>query len=331
MPILALSGGRPCPIDDPSKKRASQDTHPADDAPPDCLGRIHRAIDFILANLHRSLTLDDVARAVHVSPFHFHRVFRSIVGETPAQLTRRVRLERAVSILSHDPARPLTSVALDCGFASSSDFSRAFKQRYGVPPSAFDVESWRAEDGPRSGASSRRGGGRAGPAAARRREPGRVRGGPSRSAARLVAYRRVLHPFREGVVAEAAERLVDWAASVGLADSAWYGYMWDDPQVVALSDCRYDVAVECPEPPPAGSLPGDVGLHRFPGLRVAEVAMDGGIDVEMRLFDWLYRVWLPTSGYLPDDQPCFEAWVGRPFAHGPERFELAVQFPVCRA
>ena len=59
--------------------------------------------------------------------------------------------------------------------------------------------------------------------------------------------------------------------------------------------------------------------------------MDGAIDVEMRLFDWLYRVWLPTSGYLPDDQPCFEAWVGRPFAHGAERFELAVQLPVYRA
>jgi len=59
--------------------------------------------------------------------------------------------------------------------------------------------------------------------------------------------------------------------------------------------------------------------------------MDGGLDVEMRLFDWLYRVWLPTSGYLPCDQPCFKAWVGRPFAHGLERFELAVQLPVCRA
>jgi AraC family transcriptional regulator len=313
-------------------ERVLQDTHPADAAPPDCLGRINRAIDFILANLHRSHTLDDVARAVHVSPFHFHRVFRSIVGETPAQFTRRVRLERAISVLSHDPARPLTSVALDCGFASSSDFSRAFKQRYGVPPSAFDIGTLRAErrDEIRRVVEA---GGRVVPILP---PPGGenpdgfevvVRDLPPR----LVAYRRVLQPFREGVVAEAAERLIDWAESVGRADGAWYGYMWDDPKVVALSDCRYDVALECPQPPPAGSLPGDVGLHRFPAMRVAEVPMDGGIDVEMRLLDWIYRVWLPTSGYLPDDQPCFEAWVGRPFAHGLERFEVAVQLPVCRA
>jgi AraC family transcriptional regulator len=313
-------------------ERTVQDTHPADAASPDCLGRINRAIDFILANLQQSPTLDDVARAVHVSPFHFHRVFQSIVGETPAQFTRRVRLERAISILSHGRGRPLTSVALDCGFASSSDFSRAFKQRYGVPPSAFDIASWRAEGRQEIRRVVEAGGGVAPvlPPPEGENPDGFsvvIRDLPPR----LVVYRRVLHPFREGVVADAAERLVDWAAPRGLTDGVWYGYMWDDPNVVALSDCRYDVAVECPEPPPAGPLPGDVGLHRFPAMRVAEVSMDGGIDVEMRLLDWIFRVWLPTSGYLPDDQPCFEAWVGHPFAHGLERFELAVQLPVCQA
>lgn len=308
------------------------DTHPADDAPPDCLGRVNRAIDFILANLERSPTLDDIARAAHVSPFHFHRVFQSIVGETPAQFTRRLRLERAISILSHDPTRSLTSVALDCGFASSSDFSRAFKQRYGVPPSAFDVESWRAEGQEEIRRSVEEGG-----VAAPILPPPEgenpdgfevvLRDLPSR----LVAYQRVLHPFREGVVVKAAERLVRWAEAVGFADGEWFGYMWDDPEIVALADCRYDVAVECPEPPPKASVPADIGLHRFPALRVAEVSMDGGIDIEMRLLDWIYRVWLPTSGYLPADQPCFEAWVGRPFAHGIERFELAIQLPVYRA
>ena len=309
-----------------------QDTHPADTAPPDCLGRINRAIDFILANLHHSHTLDDIARAAHVSPFHFHRLFHSIVGETPAKFTQRVRLERAITILSHSPARPLTSIALDCGFASSSDFSRAFKQRYGVPPSAFDIETWRAQ---RRGEIQRvvEAGGGVAPA-----PPPSAGANPDGFAvtirdlpARLVAYRRVLHPFRDGVVAEAAARLIDWAESAGLADGAWYGYMWDDPKVVALNNCRYDIAVECPEPPPTASLPGDIGLHQFPPMRIAEVAMDGGIDLEMRLFDWLYRTWLPTSGYLPDDQPCFEAWVNQPFAHGLERFELAVQLPICRS
>jgi AraC family transcriptional regulator len=45
----------------------------------------------------------------------------------------------------------------------------------------------------------------------------------------------------------------------------------------------------------------------------------------------LYGTWLPGSGYVPDDQPGFEAWIGRPFAHGTEYFEIDAQLPIKRA
>ena len=63
---------------------------------------------------------------------------------------------------------------------------------------------------------------------------------------------------------------------------------------------------------------------------VAQLAVRGGIDLELRALDWLYGTWLPSSGYIPDEQPGFEAWMGRPFAHGLEYFEIHLQLPVCR-
>jgi AraC family transcriptional regulator len=63
-------------------------------------------------------------------------------------------------------------------------------------------------------------------------------------------------------------------------------------------------------------------------MRVAEVVLSGGIDLEVRAIDWLYKTWLPRSGFVPDDQPAFEAWIGRPFAHGTEHFTIACQLPV---
>ena len=54
------------------------------------------------------------------------------------------------------------------------------------------------------------------------------------------------------------------------------------------------------------------------------------VDMEMRALDWMWGTWLPTSGYVPSDQPCFESWIGEPFAHGIEHFELCVQIPVER-
>jgi len=71
----------------------------------DYVQRVNRAIDYILRNLERPLPLELVASAACFSPFHFHRVFRSLLGETLGQFVKRVRLERALSILSHDPGR----------------------------------------------------------------------------------------------------------------------------------------------------------------------------------------------------------------------------------
>ena len=65
-------------------------------------------------------------------------------------------------------------------------------------------------------------------------------------------------------------------------------------------------------------------------MTVAQVAIRGGLDLELRALRWLYGSWLPRSGYLPDDHPCFEAWISRPFAHGTEYFELLVQLPIRR-
>lgn len=98
-----------------------------------------------MSNLDSSLRLEDVAQAAGFSPFHFHRVFRAILGETLQQFVKRQRLERALYWMSHTPSRSLTEIALECGFSSSSDFSRSFKQRFEVAPSAFDLEQFREE------------------------------------------------------------------------------------------------------------------------------------------------------------------------------------------
>ena len=63
-------------------------------------------------------------------------------------------------------------------------------------------------------------------------------------------------------------------------------------------------------------------------MTVAQVAIRGGLDLELRGLRWLYASWLPRSGYLPDDYPCFEAWIGRPFAHGTAYFEILVYLPI---
>lgn len=300
--------------------------------PPAYVARVNRAIDFILQHLDQPLRLESVAQAAGFSPFYFHRIFRSLVGESLNDFIKRVRLERAVALLSRQNWKrrrkpTLTEIALACGFASSSDFSRCFKQGYGVAASRFDVAAFRAqrrEDWELALAdpTERHRLTRLQPGENPDRFEVRFRDLPPRT----VAYIRVLDPYRSGGVTTAAERLVRWAEARKLADGPWLGYMWDDPEIVPPEHCRYDVGLVVP----AVATGGEVGRFDFPALRVAEVEIRGGIDLEMRALDWLFRTWLPASGYLPAGQPLFEAWIGRPFAHGPEWFELRVQVPIER-
>jgi AraC family transcriptional regulator len=274
------------------------------------------------------LWLADVAHAARLSPFHFHRVFQVLVGETLNEFVKRLRLERALVLMAHAPRSSLTTIALRCGFSSSSDFARCFRRRYGTAPSAFDIEGWRQAHGAELQATVPDTTGRLHlsnlPAA---HNPDGFRVIVRHVPARIVAYIRVLDPYRGDAVAKATTRLMTWAERNSLSDGQWLGYQWDNPEITSLEDCQYHVAVEAD-----GFVPrGEIGRFAFPRMTVAQVELRGGIDLELRALQWLYGTWLPRSGYVPDDQPGFEAWIGKPFAHGTEYFELHAQVPIRRA
>jgi AraC family transcriptional regulator len=128
-------------------------------------------------------------------------------------------------------------------------------------------------------------------------------------------------------VTKAVERLLTWAQRHSLADGQWLGYQRENPEITALEDCQYHVAVVAERFTPKG----EIGRFKFPPMIVAQIEIRGGLDLELRALQWLYGTWLPRSGYVPDDHPGFEAWIGRPFAHGTEHFELHVQLPIRQA
>jgi len=99
--------------------------------------RIDKALGFIESHLDQLIRLEDIARASHFSPFHFHRIFHALVGETVNAYVSRKRIEKSAMRLLYQPALSVTQVAEAGGFSSSANFSRAFKKHYAVSPSEF--------------------------------------------------------------------------------------------------------------------------------------------------------------------------------------------------
>ena len=102
--------------------------------------RVDRVIDYIEANISQDLSLQELADVAHFSPYHFHRIFRAMVGETLNDFIQRVRIERAASRLVQNPKQTVTQIAFECGFSGSSAFAREFRNAFGMSAS-----SWRTQ------------------------------------------------------------------------------------------------------------------------------------------------------------------------------------------
>ncbi len=102
----------------------------------DTFVRLCRARD-LLSEVHdQRLTIDDVARAAAMSPYHFIRKFNALFGDTPHQYRIQAQLDRAKRLLARGD-RSVTDVCMDVGFSSMGSFSDLFARRVGMPPSAY--------------------------------------------------------------------------------------------------------------------------------------------------------------------------------------------------
>jgi AraC-like DNA-binding protein/effector-binding domain-containing protein len=91
----------------------------------------------VAAAPERDHSLSRIAVRSGWSRFHLHRAWREAFGETPKQLTLRLRLERAAAALAVRPPERVLAVALAAGFLSHEVFARAFRRRFGRTPRAY--------------------------------------------------------------------------------------------------------------------------------------------------------------------------------------------------
>ncbi len=100
------------------------------------LSRLIPALKFMQDEFSRGPTLVEIAKQVHLSPFHFHRRFTELLGLTPKQFLLECQIHEAKTDLVAR-TKELAQIAKDCGFAHQSHFTSRFKQATGLTPTRW--------------------------------------------------------------------------------------------------------------------------------------------------------------------------------------------------
>jgi AraC-like DNA-binding protein len=99
--------------------------------------QIRRVINYIDAHLEvRALRASELAALIGYSPSYFHRAFRRCLGESPRIFVMQRRVAKAQEWM-RDNSLPLCQIAIVCGFADQSHFSRVFHKLVGQNPGAW--------------------------------------------------------------------------------------------------------------------------------------------------------------------------------------------------
>jgi AraC family transcriptional regulator len=271
--------------------------------------RLERVFRWLADHLDDTLDLTRLADVACLSPYHFHRVYRAMQGETAADTVRRMRLHRAaVELITGE--LPVPRVARRAGYGSQEAFTRAFRAAYGVPPARY-----RASFVP--------------PQTPHRQEDAMdtatydatIRTTPTLRVATLA------HRGEYQTIGSTFQRLMTMAAAQGLlgADGRTFGIYYDDPSATPVGALRSDACVVVAD----GREPsGELQLKEIRGGRYATVLHVGPYAELDRPYKWLYGTWLAQSGEEPADAPVVESYLNDARTVPPTALQTEIWLPL---
>lgn len=271
--------------------------------------RLARVLTYIATHLDEDLTLRELAAVACFSPFHFHRIFRGMVGESTAEYLRRLRMERAGRALKNSN-RQVLDIAQEAGYDSHEAFSRAFKQRYGLSPSQYRLCPYIVFPLSRTNAIKKGA------------CPMKIR--IETIAPKTVAYLRHRGPY--DTCGETWAKLMPLLGERGyLGQADILGLCHDDPESTPPEEVCYDACVEVKD----GFEPFEnLDLQTIAGGTFAVTTHQGPYNTIGTTYAALFGRWLPQSGLELRDHPPFEIYLNDPEGTEPEELLTDIYMPL---
>lgn len=283
------------------------------------ISRLNKAIDYIIKNIDKQFTLDELASESCFSKFHFSRIFQSIIGESPFRFIQHIRLEKAAAMLIYNVKDSISNIADQCGFTDIAIFSRNFKHYFNLSATQYRNEKsnksqmkskeeqeqeiamayfcnelktikWRTEMKISKGIE--------------------VKELPKMT----LAYLRNVGPYNgnQQLFQHLRNKLFSWAGARELffeKDFKFLVLYHDDPNIAISDNLIMDLAITVPD---KINVDGEIGKMVIEGGKYAVARFELTGKEFPDAWNWIFAQWLPVSGFQPDSKPCFEIYLQEP-------------------
>lgn len=295
----------------------------------DYKARILRVLLHIQHHLDDAVSLEELAEIAHFSPYHFHRVFCGMVGETVMEHLRRLRIERAALQLIHGN-QSVATIAFQAGYETHDAFIRAFRNAFDETPSSFRKSK-------RSLLSQMA------PSEIHYQPEGDlndftpINSGDSRMEVQVkqlqplrVAFIRNIGPYQTIDSSRVWERLCQWAGPRGLLNdkTIYIGISHDDPKITPPDKIRYDACITVGA---EVKTEGEIGIQEVSGGLYAVTTHQGPFESLDNYYYYLCGQWAPANGYELRSVPSFEIYHPKDKNSKIEEMLIEIHVPIEKA
>jgi len=273
----------------------------------DYIQSVYKVTLYIEQNYNQELTLEELAKVAGFSKYHFHRVFKTIVGESLGSHIRRIRLARSTSKFMTN--RKITQIAMDSGYETNASFSKAFKKQFGITPKEFSQKVKTTKG-------------------LKMLEPKFVELEPVEVlyVRKTGDYNKSCGEAWEVLMAFAYQQKIKYKKNLMGKEAMAFGIGHDNPSVTDVDELRCDACISWDDR--TVEPVGEIGHKTIAGGKYAMFLHKGSYDklksVYAEIGDWIVE-----SGVMLRDEPMFEKYLNRdPRRTKPENLRTEIYVPI---
>jgi len=272
--------------------------------------RINTVIEYIGRNLDKEINLDELSEVSRFSIYHFHRIFRAMVGEPVGAFVVRMRVETAARLLRYT-SMSVQDIAYSVGYNVPSSLTKVFRQFYNISPIDYRNNKNYIIMKPLQLYSD-----------IELKAPRIVELEPKRA-----IYVRLQGNYQTMDYCGAYTKLWGFIRENKLytANIEPLTASYDDPKVTDTGKLRTDVCLTIHKPV---EPKGEIGVRDITGGKFAVFTYVGPYRNLYTVFDTIYRKWLPESGYQLRMEQGFEKYLNNPDKTDESKLKTEIYLPI---